>query len=485
MMKTKMRLMSLTTAILMVLTLVVYLPYGVISANAQGAGTENDPIIVTTYDELRAAMDMSAVTKAGTKRFVKLGNDITSEDSQNDYNLLMISPVETEVTLDLNGHSISRICRSIDTAFIQLGESTGSDLDNCTLNIRDSKGGGNVYFKNSASSNNYIIMVWGGKLNIYGGYFSSEYRSDDVLHIMNGEINIYGGTFTSRKIVVQTEGGYLYIHNGIFNCTVGDNDRVPTGLYLSSNLGDFCIYNCTLNCTKEDKNYLGQIYVAGIEQASSGKLSAHLPAGAEVMCDGVKQTDLNKSSLRGRTIVITDKTNYNVDIKVTEPKQGAKPSFKCTIGNPNVYLAPRMDPKQVFWHQIDENDNVHPMDENEIFDLENYNYRCVTSLNSDNQWFFKKAKITMNGKACAVTGVLFTEKDVSFTFSNNKGLKGDVTGDGKITISDVTKVAAHIKGKKMLSDEQQAIADIDGNGKITISDLTRIAAHVKGKKLIK
>lgn len=484
MQKMKTRLFSLTAALLMVLTLFAYLPYGAISAYAQGSGTEKDPIIVTTYDELREAMDMSAVTKAGAKRFVKLGNDITSEDSQNDYNLLMISPVETEVTLDLNGHSISRICRSIDTAFIQLGESTGSDLDNCTLNIKDSKGGGKVHYSNSAESD-YNILVWGGNLNIYGGSFSSEYRNDEVLHTMNGETNIYGGTFTSPMVVLDHDGGRVYIHNGIFNCTVGDNDREATGLYLSTNAGDFCIYNCTLNCTKEDKNYLGQIYVAGIEQASSRKLSAHLPAGAEVMCDGVKQTDLNKSSLRGRTIVITDKTNYNVDIKVTEPKQGAKPSFKCTIGNPNVYLAPRMDPKQVFWHQIDENDNVHPMDENEIFDLENYNYRCVTSLNSDNQWFFKKAKITMNGKACAVTGVLFTEKDVSFTFSNNKGLKGDVTGDGKITISDVAKVAAHIKGKKILTEEQQAIADIDGNGKITISDLTRIAAHVKGKKLIK
>ncbi|MBE6867578.1 MAG: hypothetical protein E7494_02310 [Ruminococcus albus] len=485
MQKIKTRLFSLTAALLMVLTLFAYLPYGAISAYAQGSGTEKDPIIVTTYDELREAMDMSAETKAGTKRFVTLGSDIKSEDSQNDYNLLMISPVETEVTLDLNGHSISRICRSIDTAFIQLGESTGSDFDNCTLNIRDSKGGGNVYFKNNASSNNYIIMVWGGKLNIYGGYFSSEYRSDDVLHIMNGEINIYGGTFTSRKIVVQTEGGYLYIHNGIFNCTVGDNDRVPTGLYLSSNLGDFCIYNCTLNCTNENKDYFGKISVGGMEKASSGRLSAHLPPAVEVECDGVKQTNLDRYGFEGRKIVITDKTDYDVDIKITEPKQGATPSFKCTIDNPSVSLQPYMNPMQVFWHEIDENDNVHPMDENETFDLENYTYRCVTRLKSDSSGFFKKAKVTMNGKPCDVTSDTLVDKTVSLTFTNKKFIKGDVTGDGKITISDVAKVAAHIKGKKILTEEQQAIADIDGNGKITISDLTRIAAHVKGKKLIK
>jgi len=72
MQKIKTRLFSLTAALLMVLTLFAYLPYGAISAYAQGSGTEKDPIIVTTYDELREAMDMSAETKAGTKRFVPL-----------------------------------------------------------------------------------------------------------------------------------------------------------------------------------------------------------------------------------------------------------------------------------------------------------------------------------------------------------------------------------------------------------------------------
>lgn len=76
MQRTKTRLMSLTTAILMVLTLFVYLPYGAIIVNAQGTGTEKDPIIVKTYDELRAALDRSAATKDG-EVFVKLEKDIT------------------------------------------------------------------------------------------------------------------------------------------------------------------------------------------------------------------------------------------------------------------------------------------------------------------------------------------------------------------------------------------------------------------------
>ena len=64
------------------------------------------------------------------------------------------------------------------------------------------------------------------------------------------------------------------------------------------------------------------------------------------------------------------------------------------------------------------------------------------------------------------------------------GTPGDVNSDGKITVTDITKVAAHIKGKKLLDTDAQKSADVSGDGKITVTDLSKIAAHVKGKKLI-
>ena len=64
------------------------------------------------------------------------------------------------------------------------------------------------------------------------------------------------------------------------------------------------------------------------------------------------------------------------------------------------------------------------------------------------------------------------------------GSPGDVNSDGKITVTDITKVAAHIKGKKLLDTDAQKSADVSGDGKITVTDLSKIAAHVKGKKLI-
>ncbi|SEK66492.1 dockerin type I domain-containing protein [Ruminococcus albus] len=58
--------------------------------------------------------------------------------------------------------------------------------------------------------------------------------------------------------------------------------------------------------------------------------------------------------------------------------------------------------------------------------------------------------------------------------------KGDVNNSGKVNITDVTLVAAHIKMKKMLSEKGQKAADIDGNGKINTTDLRAIIAQVKG-----
>jgi hypothetical protein len=58
--------------------------------------------------------------------------------------------------------------------------------------------------------------------------------------------------------------------------------------------------------------------------------------------------------------------------------------------------------------------------------------------------------------------------------------KGDVNGDGKVNSTDLVKLAAHVKGKKKLSNTSKA--DINGDGKININDVSILAAVLKGKK---
>ena len=63
-------------------------------------------------------------------------------------------------------------------------------------------------------------------------------------------------------------------------------------------------------------------------------------------------------------------------------------------------------------------------------------------------------------------------------------LKGDINGDGKVTIGDVNRANLHAKGKSKLTLYEFACADINGDGRITISDVNRANLHVKGKSLL-
>ncbi|SFB70620.1 dockerin type I repeat-containing protein [Ruminococcus albus] len=83
--------------------------------------------------------------------------------------------------------------------------------------------------------------------------------------------------------------------------------------------------------------------------------------------------------------------------------------------------------------------------------------------------------------------------DISFTFEMHKAemtgysdpsvkLKGDLNNDGVVNVTDIIKLAAHIKGKKMLPDP--SAADFNNDSKINVNDLTKLAAHIKGKRLL-
>ena len=58
--------------------------------------------------------------------------------------------------------------------------------------------------------------------------------------------------------------------------------------------------------------------------------------------------------------------------------------------------------------------------------------------------------------------------------------KGDVNKDGTINVTDITLVAAHVKGIRPLPSEYQDTADYNDDGDINVSDISGIAAIVKG-----
>jgi hypothetical protein len=95
-------------------------------------------------------------------------------------------------------------------------------------------------------------------------------------------------------------------------------------------------------------------------------------------------------------------------------------------------------------------------------------------------WYIDAELVSTDPAYClAVTGDTVIEAKYDENF-----ILGDVNGDGKININDLTKVAAHVKGKRLLTAEQMRRADINRDGSVNVTDITKIAAHIKGKKLI-
>ena len=88
-----------------------------------------------------------------------------------------------------------------------------------------------------------------------------------------------------------------------------------------------------------------------------------------------------------------------------------------------------------------------------------------------------------------IFGAKFDSTIKAFTVNNKENnnptyLKGDVNGDGKVSLLDYGLVLANVKRSKLLEGEQLKRADVNGDSKVTLIDYGLILAHVKRTKLL-
>jgi uncharacterized protein YjdB len=61
-------------------------------------------------------------------------------------------------------------------------------------------------------------------------------------------------------------------------------------------------------------------------------------------------------------------------------------------------------------------------------------------------------------------------------------LLGDVDGNGKINVGDISKLLSHIRGLNLITDEYQLLCANANGGKLNMGDISAIYAHIKGTK---
>lgn len=318
--KIRNRIISILLVLIMVLSLV---PFASLTAfSLSGTGSENDPYIATTYDELKELM-ANAPTD-GTVRYIKLGNDIMSNDMQNDYSLTLTNKHQN-VVLDLAGKKITRNSSiTVDYAVIRAKEGT--------LTINDSIGTGGVYAKEK------IQMAIG-------------ITSTDKVYKDYGTIIINGGTFESDFLYgsgAYNEAGYLYINGGTFRGNIGLNGQAGA-IYVYG--GDFYttkIDGYAINLAVDNMYNLYNLTAHGNIKLNSaqGDLWDYIPYG-DVYVDDVKQSKDKTNKFVGNKIKIETKVTDEINISIAPPVVGEEMETTASVPNNVNYEIVEEDGKQV------------------------------------------------------------------------------------------------------------------------------------------
>jgi hypothetical protein len=81
---------------------------------------------------------------------------------------------------------------------------------------------------------------------------------------------------------------------------------------------------------------------------------------------------------------------------------------------------------------------------------------------------------------CYVNGIQNYSGVVECTYQVTQALIGDVSGDGKVNIQDVSKLYAHVRGSNIITAPSTLTrCDFSGDGKVNIQDVSKLYASVK------
>lgn len=156
---------------------------------------------------------------------------------------------------------------------------------------------------------------------------------------------------------------------------------------------------------------------------------------------------------------------YNVNKTTEHNKEWLRSKIKkAFIKSINGLVSDNYKIEDIYISNIEENTNVETL----LNNLETNG--TIEIYNHNNE--------KIQGQATIGTGMkLLLSNEVEYHLIVN----GDLNGDGKISITDLSKIKSHIIGKQILQDEYKKAADMNGDEICSITDISKMKKYLVEK----
>ena len=268
--------------------------------------------------------------------------------------------------------------------------------------------------------------------------------------------NVLGG-------LVEVDDGYMYV--GAMEKTLsrayGNSINEERNLFVQKYSKDF--YNKTSeqaqmlstkirSATGEpaESNGYGRLYLKGNEKDYGMKWLTNLDKKAITVVRTIKIED-------NKIVVLWEQTKLKEYYY-----QGAQAGYT----GDNI-----SDNRDVYYMILDKNANI----------IQDATKIPNVHLSIEEQYAYKNGKIYWTNTRQDYKTMVINVLDINNPI---RGLKGDINGDGKVNITDVALINAHVKKTKQLTEEELHRADVNDDGKVNITDVALVNAHVKKVKIL-
>ena len=236
-MKKMKRLFAFLLALVMVLGVFPATPAN--AADTTGTGTQSDPYVVYTYNDLKRLVAYEEAVSGSPERYIKLGCKIYEYDTKN-FNYLRLESEYAKVTLDLAGYTLERM--SAVTADPALFYCTKG-----VLTINDSGSNGKVI----GTGMHAVYVKDTARVVINGGSFKAGITGDPSVwgvYVDGGELVINGGSFQSEghyALHATDNDSSVELNGGTFYQAARVNERTVWSIYIESG-ANITITDCTV-----------------------------------------------------------------------------------------------------------------------------------------------------------------------------------------------------------------------------------------------